>query len=368
MIYAFIDTNIFVRIATQGRPGCEQTHFDDLRTLATEGLFRLLVPEVVLLELDKCFHRLPRDIESNCDKLCDAVNKATKDTWSEIDSLKVEVLNRIKDFKKTKATASKEISSDVLAFLNSEPVVTIPLSTQILLAAKRRQIAERMPNFRRSSDQDVLIVESLASYFSDCDDEEASLMFVSENTNDFALEIVADSLERRFALDPSIQDGLPQARFSTDLASMLRVVQGFEELPAPTTDEIKYAANMRDLHDVDEDEHWTFQQILTEAVHRESAKQFREEFLPSVPDDVQVLRNQLSTQVMSILAQCRRCPAWSERSEYKLPQWIEYVDEQMIPYTSLPKLVRIKNSLERYLDVLTRLDEEDSAGSTKNEK
>src|SRR4051812_12949696 len=84
MIYAFVDTNIFVRIATQGRPGCEQAHFDNLRVLVQEGMFRLLVPEVVTLEVEKLFKGLPRSIESACDKLNDSVSKATQDTWNEI--------------------------------------------------------------------------------------------------------------------------------------------------------------------------------------------------------------------------------------------------------------------------------------------
>jgi predicted nucleic acid-binding protein len=79
MTNVFIDTNIFVRIATQGRPGCEQKHFEDLRTLVEERAFRLLVPEVVSLELEKVFRSLPKSLESACDKVSDAVGKATQD-------------------------------------------------------------------------------------------------------------------------------------------------------------------------------------------------------------------------------------------------------------------------------------------------
>ena len=43
----FVDANIFIRVATQGRPGCEPEHFEDLRTLVEDRTFTLLVPEVV---------------------------------------------------------------------------------------------------------------------------------------------------------------------------------------------------------------------------------------------------------------------------------------------------------------------------------
>jgi hypothetical protein len=54
---------------------------------------------------------------------------------------------------------------------------------------------------------------------------------------------------------------------------------------------------------------------------------------------------------------CRKCKSWGERSEYKLPQWLEHVDESMIPYTSLPNLLKIKDSMEQYLEVHRENDE-----------
>ena len=59
----------------------------------------------------------------------------------------------------------------------------------------------------------------------------------------------------------------------------------------------------------------------------------------------------LVAEIGDLLLRCRACPTWDDRSEYKLPQWIEYVPENMIPYTSLPKMVRIRESLEEYLRI-----------------
>jgi len=66
-------------------------------------------------------------------------------------------------------------------------------------------------------------------------------------------------------------------------------------------------------------------------------------------NDVKQLRAKLAAEIAEFLRRCRACSTWDERSEYKLPQWIEYVPENMIPYTALPKMVRIKASLEEYL-------------------
>ena len=352
MINVFVDTNIFVRIATQGRPGCEQQHFEDLRTLVEERAFRLLVPEVVSLEVEKAFRSLPKSLESACNKLSDAVGKATLDSWSEIDSLKVEVLNRIKHFKQSRIAECVEVSASILGFLQSDAITRILLTPDILVAAKRRHIAGKMPDCRKSSDQDALIVESLASFFRNNDAPLASLLFCTENTSDFAVEVKAHDLQRQFALDPRIQASLPTARFSTDLASMLALAKGFEELPPVTNAEIEHAAQMHGLHDdVDDEAFGVFYQLLEDAVYKESARQFEEKFLPSVPYDIQALRSRLSEEIKEIFAACRNCVSWDERSESKLPQWIEYVAEPMTDYTSLSKLVRIRNSLRRYLEV-----------------
>ena len=356
MIYAFVDTNIFVRIATQGRPGCEQKHFDDLRTLVENGTFRLLVPEVVSLEVQKNFRSLPKAVESACDKLSDAVGKATQDTWSEIDALKVEMQSRIMDFKQVNVKDCQGISSHLLSFLHSEHVTPIPLTAEILVSAKRRLILGMMPNCKKSSDQDALIVESLIQFFRSNTDDVSSIFFCTENTNDFALEVKTSGRERHFVLDPQIQKALPSAHFSTDLASMLAEVKGFEELPVPTSEQIENAIKVRDSHDVEDEEYGELQQTLTESVYKEYASHFDREVLPSMPPEIRALRERLTQEVRELFIACRSSKSWGDRSEYKLPQWIESVDESMIPYTSLPKLIRIKNSLQEYLAVHKKMD------------
>ncbi len=359
MTYAFVDTNIFIRIATQGRPGCEPNHFNDLQTLVTGDEFQLILPEVVSLEVEKGLGTLPKLVESACDKLSEAVSKATQDTWSEIDSLKVDVLSRINKLKQSRIKQCLEMSTQIKTFLKSNVIMNIPLTPEILVAAKRRLIVGKMPNSRKSSDQDALIIESLVSYFrTGSRDSVNGLLFCTENTSDFAIEVKGSGLERRFVLDPKIQADLPSTRFSTDLASMLTVVRGFEDLPAPSGAEIEHAKNMRDLHDIDDEEFGIFHELLTETVNKESVKQFEEKLLPSIPDEIRNVRRRLSQTIRELLMACRQCRSWSDRSEGKLMQWIEYVDEKMIPYTSLPKMIRIKNSLESFLEIHKEMSRE----------
>ena len=358
MIYCFIDTNIFIRIITQGRPGCEDEQFDALRTLVADELICLLLPEVVLLEIEKHFAALPKQIESNCDKVLDSVTKATQDAWNEIDSLKSQINERIKAFKGESVERCKKLTPDILNFLTSSPVELIPLTSDVLVQATRRRIAERMPNCRNSNDQDAMIVESLVSRLGGIA-ERPTFLFCSENTSDFALSVpIQGGLDKRFVLDPKIQESLPKAHYSVNLAEMLSIARGSESLPEPTNDEIENAIMIRDIHDMDEDEdiYFSLHGTVMQAIQKEAKRQFTEDVLPSLPEDVRQIRKELSDTAFRALRECRACETWTERSEYKLPQWIEYVEETMIPYTSLPKLVRIKNNLLDYLRIHQQSD------------
>jgi hypothetical protein len=72
-------------------------------------------------------------------------------------------------------------------------------------------------------------------------------------------------------------------------------------------------------------------------------------FHPSLSQGVQRVRSDLSAAISKLLEACRSCNSWGDRSEYKLPSWLDNVEEEMIPYTSLPKLRQIQVNLEELL-------------------
>lgn len=363
MIYAFVDTNIFVRIATQGRPGCEMARFNDLRTLAEAGTVKLVVPEVVLLEVQKQFRTMSKDLASTCDQLGEATKKATDGLWNEIDSLKSDVLTHIVTLKEQRIGHCNKVSSELLTFLQSDKVVRIPLTPEILVSGKCRQISGRVVDAKNQKrcDQDVLIVESLVSYFKSRDEGPSLFLFCTENTKDFGLPLQRQELTRQFVLHPVLQESLPTARFSTELSGMLDVARGFEELPPPNNEEIEFAMDLRDTTDEDDPLYSHLHQLFMDEFHKEATKQFHTEILPSIPSDIQAVRKQLATEATELLAAGRRCHSWNDKSELKLPSWLEYVDEPMIPYTSLANLIRITEALRRYVAIHRKWDEESAS-------
>jgi len=349
MMYVFADANIFVRIITQGRPGCELSHFEDLVTLAEGDVVRVLVSEVLLLELEKQFCQLPQDFRSNCDRLKASLTKATENVWNEIDALKAMLLDVINTHINAKVGDCEKEAPRIMSFLRSASIKFIPLTHDIWLNTQKRRIAARLPQTKKSSDQDAAMVESLVSFFREAHDDQARLIFCSENHCDFAVECGGKGKDMVFALHPLIQSNLPPATYCVSLEKAMRFARGYESLPEINDKQIQNAADRRDMHDDQEDEYWALHRIVEELAEKKSADQFKDEVLPTLPNDVKQVRTKLAGEIVELLRQCRACSTWDERSEYKLPQWVEYVPENMIPYTALPKLVRIKANLEEYL-------------------
>jgi hypothetical protein len=83
-------------------------------------------------------------------------------------------------------------------------------------------------------------------------------------------------------------------------------------------------------------------------VQQKQRQQFKTDFYPTLPPEVKERRKLLIGTIADLLEKCRACASWSERSEYKLDPYIERVPEGMIPYTSIPNLLRIRDGLEEY--------------------
>jgi hypothetical protein len=81
--------------------------------------------------------------------------------------------------------------------------------------------------------------------------------------------------------------------------------------------------------------------------------------LPKIPADVVQRRRALVESIQNLLEACRACRSWDDRSELKLCQWLEYVDEYAIPFTSVSNLVSIEKNLGRYLEIHQHADAED---------
>jgi hypothetical protein len=129
---------------------------------------------------------------------------------------------------------------------------------------------------------------------------------------------------------------------------------GFEHQPEISDEELTEAESILDAFGDDwfdsEDGQKAFDSYMA-MLHRKQAEQFEQDYLPTIPEDVRGQRTALVDAITALLQACRDCDAWDDRSEYKLNIWIEHVPEDMIPYTSLPNLLKIQQSLMEYLKI-----------------
>jgi hypothetical protein len=119
----------------------------------------------------------------------------------------------------------------------------------------------------------------------------------------------------------------------------------------PVDQVLDEASALLETLDMDDDSE-KFAEAMTNyqrLVLKKSADEFMNRVFPTLSPGVKELRAELVSDIESLLQQCRSCASWGERGEYKLPSWLEYVEESMIPYTSIPKLKMIKFNLEELL-------------------
>ena len=360
MYYAFIDTNIFVRVMSQGKPGCESELFDNLRTLVGGKALSLIIPEIVKFEIERHIRDLPLTVRQHFGDLKRVIS--TTSVWSEIQDAKESLLTELDTLRDEKIESWKKLHQEVTTFLESDKVASIPFTPEIMCRTRARIMRGAMPNPSSRRDQDAAIIESLITYFSQIIDSEPILFFCSENHTDFALELTeGKTKDRTFVLHPVLAADLPKSHFFTSLDELLRFDQGYESLHPPPQDAEMSRAIARLEHfeienDYESDQYFdAWGQVQT--LHDERLIQiFANQVLPKLPEEFRQKRQCSIEMIQHLLAECRECKSWDDRSEYKLSQWIEYLPEHMIPYTSLSKLLRIEESLMRYLSIHREMD------------
>lgn len=144
-------------------------------------------------------------------------------------------------------------------------------------------------------------------------------------------------------------DALAEVRDARLRDRLLSFERGFEDLPLPSDEEIEEAREATEALDPESEEYIEAFNRYRRMADQRLADAFQTSIHPTLSPGIQRLRAELIGSIRSLLSECRQCPTWSDRSEYKLSSWLEYVEEEMIPYTSLPNLRRIKTNLEELL-------------------
>jgi len=230
-VYVFLDTNILIRTITQGMPGCEIESWEELKSLAEKNKVTLLVPEVVLLEVEKQWSSLGDDLARKYDEAHKKIQEQLKGLWTEARDLADSVLAHVADQKDKKAKLVYDHHAKVEEFLTSTHVKQIALTPEIWLRANKRKLAGRLKSPENVSIGDACIIDSLVTFFEQQGLGGATLLFCSENTNDFAVELEKE--KRKFALHPRVTKGLPPTEYFVELKSLVKFIRERKEVHEP---------------------------------------------------------------------------------------------------------------------------------------
>ena len=130
--------------------------------------------------------------------------------------------------------------------------------------------------------------------------------------------------------------------------------RGYEHLPEVMDIDIENAQKLVDAFGID---WWDSEggieanNALISVVQQKQRQQFDRDFYPTLPIEIKKKRKTLIATAIDLLKKCRACASWSDRSEYKLSSWVENIPEEMIPYTSIPSLLRIIDRLKEYYQI-----------------
>lgn len=194
MTYVFLDTCVIIDCA-YSRKGCaDPSLLDKLLDLCEEGEVKLLLSEVVLLELEKvakdAADSAVKDL-TDCRKLVDTNFKAKRFSKKLVGELKREIHeseNAVTEGANRALDKVREIAND------SDRSITIPIDMSDILVATKIAIAGKKPSKKKSEwgllQGDCLIVAGLERFVRE--HKEDRVVLCSSNTTDFRVKQQAE--------------------------------------------------------------------------------------------------------------------------------------------------------------------------------
>jgi hypothetical protein len=246
-LFVCLDTNILVRIASQGIEGCELSRWEKLKEHVGSGSVTLIVPEVVLLEFTTMLDSVPTRMSENCAELRKMLQgDKVEVVYSEIRDVKSELESVIERCRLERPDAYKQRWESINQFLTSNQPVLVPFNEKVLVRYRKRAILKRFPKSSSAKkrneendrndrwDNDACIIDSMVEFFSGRKLHECQLAICTENVAHFGVQS-----EKGTSLHPEFRHDLPTTTLYANLASLLDVVRKGEPPPELSQDELR---------------------------------------------------------------------------------------------------------------------------------
>ena len=260
--FIVLDTNILMRFVTQGTPGCEEVHWNDLLDIGKRQNVTFLVPETVALEFEKVTDDLAGQINLQYEKMRQCLPKAFADKtiWNEVkdtESLLLEKLGQLEEEKLNEWTKRRR---QVERWIASGAITKLPLDSDIILRTKKRMISGKYPasgtaKDKRLVENDCYIIDSVIRFFETKSAKTNRLLICTENFADFGIDIKDEHTNN---VHPKLRAELPdQTRIFLSLSKLVKFFRKQENVKMPKATEVRTALDEEKARQVSVDAAFT---------------------------------------------------------------------------------------------------------------
>lgn len=337
MVNIFIDTNILISLITNLD---DNKLFEELKIMVGEGMVKLLVPEIVILELEKQDRVAKEKINSEFNNLNKNIKELSKQLWSEVRDITDKISTLIEEENNNKLHMWDENYKTVRKYLTSNSVEYIEFTPEIMCKGEKRIIGGKLVRANSNSSQDSYNIESLIMYFQLVgSNEEDELIICSNDIKDFSAS--SEKQNGFYELHPNFKEKFPNTKCSQTLKNLMKYINYGYEYIGRSEIETKDNKNIDKLDDFNDDK-------LEEEENNKSLKEILSKKLTFTPSELKENRAKVLDDIKKKLEKCRSLQSWDDKSELKLFSWIENRSEEKVEISKLSDLILIRKNLKEY--------------------
>jgi vacuolar-type H+-ATPase subunit H len=359
MIYICIDTNVYIHLLTELVDNCNNEQNDapnqlhELNLLCKKGVVKVLIPEVVKLELQKTNNKVEEDYKREYSKLIDTIDKTLPELWNEIRDTGKKIIDLTEEEQNKKIDYWSNEYKKLITFFKKDYIQTIELTPDIICECYKKKIEGLITD---SQMNDALIIESVYSYLKKQEWKDYDLLFfVTGDKKDFFTkgQIAGfNILKKKFEISLERIYGL------YSLKQLYKYIDANYHVNLEAIDiETRWEEFKRKYPewDFENDEAIEEHNKIEDDINTAINILFNNK-LQDLPEDIRNIRKRVLSEIEIILKECRSKISWDDRSELKLYQWLNNRHEIDLYSSKLSDLFQIRDSLQKYLKVHEEMD------------
>lgn len=321
-----------------------------LKSLCENNVVKLILTEVTKLELEKYNYKYIKDIENDCKKLENAINK--EKIWNNINYIKNNLKAVLEQNKKISTENWKFGYEKLIEWLELENNLYLSLNTDVICNLYRKNIAGLLGDNqkeveRATKNNDYLFINIIQEYFKDKKLENDYIFLVTKDQKDFRGKRVKDYYE----LKENFKDDKVEIRVLADIKSLYKLINSDVNIDKEINQKISELLEQRRKNfQYNEESEWndwiswnddSIRDDILDAFARKDKSL----------EEIKLLRKSIIEDIKAILNECRELSSWDNRSELKLHSWLENNSEEDIELLNLSTLLTIKNNLKEYYKI-----------------